>query len=147
MNVVQQNELKPLEVKSENIIHLPFGLLGFEQMKKYVLLSTPQEEPFRWLQVLSDPSLAFLVLSPFEIMPDYQPDISEDDASFIGLTTPQDALIFNIVTLRPNGRATINLKGPIVLNRFTLTGKQVVISNAAQYSLQHPLPVVESTAS
>ena len=55
------------------------------------------------------------------------------------------ALIYNIVTLRANGRATMNLKGPVVLNRYTLTGKQVVITNAAQYALQHPLPVVGAT--
>jgi flagellar assembly factor FliW len=147
MNAVQTTELKPVTVESENIIHLPLGLLGFEQMKKYVLLSMPGEAPFHWLQVLNDTSLAFLVLSPFEIMPDYQPELSDEDTAFIDLKSPQDALIWNIVTLRSNGRATINLKGPVVLNRFTLTGKQVVICNAAQYSLQHPLPVVDTTAS
>jgi flagellar assembly factor FliW len=33
----------------------------------------------------------------------------------------------------------VNLKGPIVINRRTLIGKQVIINNAAQYSLNHPL--------
>ena len=32
-------------------------------------------------------------------------------------------------------------KGPIVINRYTLTAKQVVLANAGRYSLQHPLPV------
>lgn len=134
-------------MRSENIIHLPLGLLGFEQIKRYVLLANPEEAPFRWLQVLDDPTLAFLTISPFDVMPEYAPEISDDDSSFIGLKAPQDALIYNIVTLRPNGRATMNLKGPIVLNRFTLTGKQVVIANAAQYALQHPLPVASASES
>lgn len=134
-------------MQNENIIHLPLGLLGFERIKKYVLLSNPEEAPFHWLQVLEDSALAFLVLSPFVVVPDYQPEISDDDSSFIGLKKPEDALIWNIVTLRPNGTATMNLRGPVVLNRFTLTGKQVVISNAAQYSLQHPLPLAGTTAS
>jgi len=134
-------------VRSENVVHLPLGLLGFEQIKKYVLLANPEEAPFLWLQVLDDPTLAFLVLSPSEVVPNYQPEITDEDSEFIGLKTPQDALIYNIVTLRPNGRATMNLKGPIVLNRFTLTGKQIVISNAAQYALQHPLPVAGASES
>ena len=147
MNVESPSELKTVPVPKENIVHLPLGLLGFEQMTRYVLLSNPEEAPFRWLQVLTDPTLAFLVLPPFEVMPEYQPELSEQDTDFIGLKSPQDALIWNIVTLRSNGRATVNLKGPVVLNRYTLVGKQVVITNAAKYSLQHPLPIVGETAS
>jgi flagellar assembly factor FliW len=36
------------------------------------------------------------------------------------------------------------LKGPVVINRQTRTGKQVIIANAADYSVEHPLPVVEA---
>ena len=147
MNAVETTKLEPVQVQSENVIHLPLGLLGFEQYKKYVLLANPDEIPFRWLQVLEDPTLAFLVISPFEVVPNYSPEIGDDDSSFIGLKSPDDALIYNIVTLKADGHATMNLKGPIVLNRFTLSGKQVVIANAANYALQHPLPVVGTTAS
>jgi flagellar assembly factor FliW len=33
------------------------------------------------------------------------------------------------------------LKGPVVINRNTGVAKQVVIANAVEYSVQHPLPV------
>jgi len=33
----------------------------------------------------------------------------------------------------------VNLKGPIVINRRTLIGKQVILNNASRYSLHHPL--------
>jgi flagellar assembly factor FliW len=147
MNAVLTSELTTVTVKIENIIHLPLGLLGFEQLTRYVLLSNPEEAPFHWLQVLSDQNLAFLVLSPFEVMPDYQPELTDQDTEFIGLKKPEDALIYNIVTIRGPGKATINLKGPIVINRYTLAGKQVILVNSAQYALQHPLPVTGETAS
>lgn len=146
MNSLETSNLEPLVVRSENIVHLPLGLLGFEHIKKYVLLANPEEAPFLWLQVLDDPTLAFLVIPPNEVLSDYQPEITDEDSEFIGLKSPQDALVYNIVTLRP-GRATMNLKGPIVLNRYTLMGKQIVISNAAQYALQHPLPVASQSES
>jgi flagellar assembly factor FliW len=71
------------------------------------------------------------------------PDLSPEDVKFLALESPDDALLLNIVTLRPRGRATVNLKGPVVINRFTLVGKQVVLANAADYSVQHPLPTVQ----
>ena len=127
----------------EQVLHLPLGLLGFEAIKKYVLLSDAADAPFHWLQVEDDPHLAFLVLSPFEVMPDYEMDLSEEDAVFLGLDSAKDALVYNIVTLGAGGTGTINLKGPIVLNRYTWIGKQVVLTNASRYSLQHPLPASE----
>ena len=138
---IANTELVP--VKTENIIQIPLGLLGFEKIQQYVLLATPEEAPFQWLQVLDDPNLAFLVVSPFEVLPDYQPEIAEEDARFLGLAGPHEALLFNVVTLRGAGRATMNLKGPIILNRRTLIGKQVVLVNATDYALQYPLPVTE----
>ena len=134
----------PLEsvlVKNENVVHLPLGLLGFEHFKDYALLQNTQESPFRWLQVIAQPDLAFLVLPGLEVFPDYEPDVPAQDVKFLDLTSPDDALVFNIVTLSAKGSATANLKGPIVLNRFTLKGKQVVLANASRYSIQQPLPL------
>jgi flagellar assembly factor FliW len=130
-----------MTVQTENIIQFPLGLLGFEQIKKFVLLSNPDEAPFRWLQVLNDSSLAFLVISPFEVDPAYAPNLPDNDTEFLGLESPEDALVYNIVTLHRNGSATVNLKGPIVVNRHTFIGKQVVPLNAPELPLQHPLPV------
>ena len=136
-------EPEVLPVAQENIIQLPLGLFGFEQIKRYVLLARPEEEPFLWLQMMEEPSLAFLVIPSSEIGSEYQPDISAEDVEFLGLTEPGDALVYNIVTLRQNGAATANLKGPLVVNRYTLAGKQVVPVNASEYALQHRLSLGE----
>jgi len=141
MKVAERIETEPLETEIENLIQMPFGLLGFEQVKKYRLLASPEEAPFLWLQTADDATIAFLVVSPFLVLPAYQPDIPDEDAEFLGLREPDDALIFNIVTLRENG-GTLNLKGPIVINRHTRVGKQVIPANATKFALQHPLPVL-----
>jgi flagellar assembly factor FliW len=121
-------------------IQLPFGLLGFERVKNYALLTRPGEEPFLWLQMLEDSKQAFLVVPPHMVLTGYNPDISEDDVAFLDLHDPADAFVLNIVTLRGPRQATVNLKGPIVINRRTLIGKQVIPVNAAQFAIRHPLP-------
>jgi flagellar assembly factor FliW len=129
-----------------NQIQLPLGILGFEKIKNYALLAKPDEKPFAWLRVTDNASLAFVVIDPFLILPDYQPDIPQADVDFLKLESAGDALMLGIVTLHGQNRATVNLKGPIVINRHTHTGKQVIIANAADYSIQHPLPVAETAA-
>ena len=143
MNTVEMDLDQPSALESETVIHLPSGLLGFEKCKKYLLLSNANEEPFHWFQVVDDPAITFLVVSPFQVLPNYRPDLPADDVRFLQLERPEDALLLSIVSLRPDGRSTVNLKGPIVVNRFTLIGKQSILSNAAEYSVQHPLPEEE----
>lgn len=130
---------------TENIvccdIFMPAGLLGFEQMKAYLLIAKNGEAPFQWLQVRGNPSLAFVVIDPFTFLPEYRPDIPQADVEFLGLSQPSDAALYVIVTVNGPRHATANLKGPIVVNRATGVAKQVVIANASQYSVQHSLPV------
>jgi flagellar assembly factor FliW len=141
MKVLETIERETLNQAEPNTIKMPFGLLGFENLKQYVLLASPEEAPFLWLETPEDHNVSFLVISPFVAMPNYQPELSADDVAFLGLKKPEDAMIFNIVTLRGANEATVNLKGPIVVNRHNLIGKQVIPVNAANYLVQHPLPV------
>ncbi|MCX7867860.1 flagellar assembly protein FliW [Limisphaera sp. VF-2] len=125
-------------------VRMPTGLLGFESIREYLLVFHPDEAPFGWLQAQDPSGLAFVVVDPFLVLPDYRPDIPPPDVALLGLKGPEDALLLNIVTIHSPQRATVNLKGPIVINRHTWMAKQVVIANAIEYSVQHPLPVTQS---
>lgn len=145
MKTVEIAEQERLQVKKENIITMPLGLLGFEQVKKYVLLANPEEEPFMWLQMLDNASQGFVVISPSNALPGYAPDISPQDVEFLGIKSPEDALVLNIVTVR-GGEATANLKGPIVINRNTFVAKQCIPVNVAAFSLQQPVAAIPAAA-
>lgn len=138
-------ELQTPVASGNNRVRLPAGILGFEQFNDYMLLANPVEAPFAWLRVTENAALAFVVINPFQVMPDYAPEIPEADVQFLDLKEKTDALLFNIVTLCGPNNATVNLKGPIVINRHTHIGKQVIIANAGNYSVQHPLPVATGT--
>jgi flagellar assembly factor FliW len=137
---------EPTETATASQVRLPMGLLGFEHLTDYLLVANPGEEPFLWLQVKANAPLAFVVVNPFLVAPEYQPDLPQADVDFLGIQDADDAILLNIVTLHAAGRATVNLKGPIVINRQSLIGKQVVLANASEYAVEHPLPVTEVNA-
>lgn len=139
-------DIELLEAPASCEVRLPMGLLGFEQIKDYLLTTNPSEEPFRWLRVKENPALAFVVVEPFLALPEYEVDIPQADADFLRLAQPEDAILYCIVTLHTNQRASVNLKGPIVINRHTGIGKQVIPSNAGNYSINYPLPEPEVEA-
>jgi flagellar assembly factor FliW len=141
MNCIARTETDNPVERDHCVVRMPLGLLGFEQYKSFTLYTRPTEEPFLRLQAVGNPKLAFLVVSPFIAVPEYRPTIPNEDAEFLALQSPEDALVVTIVTVRGPGRATVNLKGPIVLNRHTLTAKQIIPLNAPTFSVAHPLPV------
>jgi flagellar assembly factor FliW len=139
MNCAETIELEPQTEPAKSLIHMPNGLLGFEEVKSYLLLSRPEETPFLWLKMADAPHLAFLVVSPNDVLEHYDLDIPDEEVRALDLQSPTDAVIFNIVTLHADGSATVNLKGPILVNRHSWVARQVVPRNAARYSLQYPL--------
>jgi flagellar assembly factor FliW len=141
MKCAEMIEIETPVTPRHDAVRMPNGLLGFEQIKDYILTSNPGEEPFAWLQVEDNVALTFVVMDPFVALPEYQPDIPPLDVEFLKLAQPDDALLLGIVTINEGEQPTVNLKGPIVINRHLHIGKQVIIANASAYSIKHPLPV------
>lgn len=61
-----------------------------------------------------------------DVMPTYRPELSDDQAEELGLESPEDAALFAIVN-PSNGRPTVNLLAPIVVNKRTNTAAQVIL--------------------
>lgn len=123
-------------------LRMPDGLLGVESCQQVRLTTRPEEAPFLWLEWVDGSKTALLAMPPSILYPTYQPEIGPNDAKCLGVNTPADAWMLNLVTLYQDGRATINLQGPIVINRKSLVARQVVPVNVLHFNLHHPLPVI-----
>jgi flagellar assembly factor FliW len=118
-----------VDVDERQRVSFPGGLLGFEKFTDYILLDARQK-PFIYLQSLEVPDLAFILIDPFLFRPDYALDISDDALGDIGVTGPEDAVIFAIVTAPADGGPiTANLMGPIVISKTTRKGMQAVLGD------------------
>jgi flagellar assembly factor FliW len=118
-----------IEVDEKQKITFPQGLFGFEDSKDYVLLDA-EHQPFLWLQAIEEQEIAFILINPFLFRQDYEVNISNDELAEIGVTSPENALIFVIVTIPQDGKnMTANLQGPIVINKQNMTGMQAVLQD------------------
>ena len=121
---------------------LPQGIIGFPNYTKAELLYVPDNLPFIWMKLHSETeAVHFVVIEPGGLLPNYNPELFDEDAQALGLTDSSEAMVLNIVTLeqqRPLD-ATVNLIGPVIVNRRTRVGRQLVIANYAHYGAHHPL--------
>jgi flagellar assembly factor FliW len=142
MKVLPEIYPTDLDAPQANQIDLPQGIIGFASYKRAELLYMPDHLPFLWMNLQGPTdSLHFIVIEPGGIIPGYEPEIFDEDAEQLDLRAPSEAMILNIVTLRKQHpvEATVNLIGPLIVNRRTRLGRQLVISNYSRYSAHHAL--------
>jgi len=127
------------EVRDESILTFPSGLVGFPEQQRYVILDHDTEAPFKWLQSVEEPSLAFVILDPALFHPDYNIDVPADALAEVRAGERDDLALVVILTIPSGdpGRITANLRGPLVISYQTKLGKQLVLSEG--FPTRHPL--------
>jgi flagellar assembly factor FliW len=122
-------------------LHFPAGIVGFPEHRRGEVFHLPDQLPFQWLRLHGPDPLHFVVIDPSGLVADYAPELFDDDAHALGIDSAADALVYTIVTVRggASSTATVNLVGPLIVNRRTGIARQVVVANHTQYSARHPL--------
>ena len=135
---VKTRNFGTINVRSDQIISLQPGLLGFSQYHRYVLIEHHQEAPFLWLQCLDKSDLAFVVIDPRCFLPDFQPPLLSKVMQEMEVEQPEDLKLLAILTI-PSGKPqemTANLMGPVVINLKTRQGRQLILEDT-HYSHKH----------
>ncbi len=127
---------------------MPFGMLGFPDKKKFIILQHQENSPFFWYQSVDDPTLAFVITDPFLFKPDYEIDLEGalKEMSWNG-DGKNDNLELYIVVNIPKGlphKMTGNLIGPILINNKVHQAVQIVISDSPY---THKFPLIKDNKS
>jgi len=48
-----------IDVDERQVVDFPEGILGFDHIRKFAILDSHEKSPFKWLQALEEPDLAF----------------------------------------------------------------------------------------
>lgn len=131
-----------INIEEENIINMPFGMLGFLDKKRFVILQHKKNSPFFWYQSIDDPSLAFVITNPFLFKPDYEIDMDDvlKEMSWNGDRGKNNLDLYVVVNIPKSSpdKMTANLIGPILINNMARQAVQIVISNSP-YTHKFPL--------
>lgn len=128
-----------INIDESRIVRMKEGMLGFEHLKKYVLLIPDEKIPFWWFQSIEDGAIAFVVISSLAVKPDYAPVIADDNIKLLKIAAPEDLVLLSAVTIRHDPfKVTANLKAPIVVNAARLLAKQIILLES-DYPVQYPV--------
>ena len=129
-----------IEYDADDILTFPNGLYGFDDEHEFLLI------PFEGsagsllcLQSRTTPTLAFILMDPFALQPDYLPILPKAELSALG-ANKSDELCYYVmcVVKQPIGDSTVNLKCPVAINPTTRVSVQVIL-DTNEYEMRHRL--------
>lgn len=133
-----QTRFGEFESDPRNVVHFPAGLPGFEQCHGFVVLSSMDMAPVQCLHAIDGPPASFLVVDPRMVLPEYRTILAAPDRERLGVSSDETLLWLAIVTVQDDGRASANLRAPIVINPSRMVGFQVMPYDSL-YPVRHPL--------
>lgn len=130
--------LGELEIDEQRIIHFPNGIPAFETVKQFIIVDDEEPTmPFKWLQSVDKPDLAFVIINPFLVKQDYDFDVKDEVLKEIQLESPDALAVFCIVTVPEDlNQMTINLKAPVMIHVEERKGMQVIL-DTDKYTVRH----------
>lgn len=121
-----------IEIEDSKIIRLEQGIIGFPDMKNFALIfdadKGEESSSIKWLQSMDDEVFAMPVISPYDLVPDYAPSVSDEVCQMLGGLNKDNCFILVTVTVpREIEKISINLKAPVLINTDNNRGIQLIL--------------------
>jgi len=137
--LVQTSRFGEIEVKDDQIISFPSGLIGFSEDHRFVIREDEAAAPFRWLQSIDSEDLAFVMIEPHVSISNYELELTNDHLKKLHAEKTDDLLVYSLVTMAKKMEdVTINLQGPLLFNLEKRLGIQIIVQDG-RYSTRHSL--------
>ena len=129
-----------IEYDADDILTFPNGLYGFEDEHEFLLIPFDGSQgTLLCLQSIKRSSLAFIVMDPFSLQPDYTPTPEKAELSALGVKDSGDLCYYVMCVVKdPIGESTVNLKCPIAIHPTTRVSAQIILENTP-YEMRHML--------
>jgi len=125
---IETTRFGSVEVDDDRVITFTQPILGFADCTRYVLIEGPRKGSVYWLQSITRPEVAFLVMDPLQIMPDYEVNLAESEVRDLELADEKQAVLFTLVVVPEDKRLVrTNLRAPVIYNPHSKLAKQVVL--------------------
>lgn len=138
---VQTSRFGKLEVPEDATFLFPKGLVGFEHLKRYILVDSQKGNTVQWLQSLEDPDVAFLVSAPETFVPGFQLRLPPQPEVGEGREGDRNRRLRTLTLLhvdRAQGVLHVHVQSPLLLDPTTHRGVQV-ITDAPEPTIPVPL--------
>ena len=126
---INTNYFGELEVDENEILELEKGMLGFEELKKFVIIKD-SEIFIEWLQSVED-TTSFAIMDPFVADNNYSFELPEKIMEQLDIKSKEDVMIRTVVIIPEDiTKIRTNLQAPIVINTKLKKATQIILDDS-----------------
>ena len=135
-----------IECDESSIITFTQPIIGFQEFRRFILLPGPKGDAITWLQSTDSGELAFLLVDPRRLLPEYEFTLTSTELSELAVDSEDELDVYTLLVI-PNDRANIrtNLKAPILISPKHRLGKQTILEGT-DYPVRFHLKDLTQTA-
>ena len=123
---VETTRFGTIEVSRDDVYVFPRGIIGFEPLKRYVILNSNKGNSILWLQSVEDPEIAFIISNPKEFITDYELKIPPSCQLLAGLDVKR-TFVFTILYIdKKKKRLYLNILAPLLIDPISKLGIQIL---------------------
>ncbi|MDZ4860395.1 MAG: flagellar assembly protein FliW [Candidatus Hydrogenedentes bacterium] len=133
--ILETTRFGKLAIAPADVITFTQPILGFQEFRRYILLPGPSEQ-LTWLQSTDSGDLAFILIDPRTVMPEYEIDLRPQELAELAVASTSELLIFTLVVV-PHNPAQIrtNMRAPVLICKKHRLGKQSILERST-YPIQ-----------
>lgn len=132
-----------ISVDPDAVITFTQPILGFQEYRRYLLLPGPSDF-LRWLQSTDVGDLAFILLDPHTVVPDYRVELRPQELTELAVSDANELEVYTLVVVpEDQSQVRTNLKAPILISPKHRLGKQTILERSpypVQYFLAQAQP-------
>lgn len=133
-----------IEVDDQSVITFTQPIIGFQEFRRFVVMEGPDGGGLKWLQSTDSGDLAFILMDPRQVVPDFVIKLGGHELSELAVTTESELDVYTLVVV-PQDKTQVrtNLKAPILINPVQRLGKQTILEKSSypvQFLLSQAAP-------
>ena len=134
---IETGKFGTVDFEETDIIRFDQGIIGFPELFNFIILTPESDTPFKWMQSLDNLDITFVIINPQLIDRNYKIKINRNNIKSLKAESIDNIELYSIITIPENPKdMTVNLLGPIILNKENRTAKQIVLEKTS-YSTKH----------
>ncbi|MCR5788402.1 MAG: flagellar assembly protein FliW [Lachnospiraceae bacterium] len=131
--VIKTKIFGDVTVDAAKLILFPQGIVGFPDLKEFMLIHDSEAENsggIQWLQSIEEPGFAMPVMDPLLVRPDYNPTIEDEFLKPLGEFTDDNMLVLTTVSVPHEiEQMSVNLMAPFIINMDTRKAIQIIVDD------------------
>lgn len=144
---LETSRFRTIDIDPEQVITFTQPIIGFQEYRRFVLMPAADDGSVQWLQSTENGDLAFLLIDPRQVLPDYAVRLGEQELAELAVAGVDELQIFTLLVIpEDQSQVRTNLKAPILINMKHRLARQQVMDRS-DYPIQYFLAQAQEGAS